>query len=309
MIKTFLITVLAITILLAAPAYSQTHPVSPVQNPLLPKAIEQVEALATAELAKENIGGITIGIVSGGKLVWTKSYGYADTERKNPTTKDHVFGIGSITKQFTALMLLQLVERGKVRLSDPVEKYVPEVNKLQKRFAGAPPITLTGARARWAIVRSTTKFLGPDLRVALVAGDELTLARMRGRQAVSTRWVSHVLQYLALALWSDPSSGRQLARASDTYAQRREALIAALAAHRVEVKAPSGLNVWIPVRHESLVVEQLAERGWAVAARERFRLQSGPGIRVTTSALAPEAAVRFAADLVSAMREGPPVLA
>jgi len=46
MIKTFLITVLALTILLAPPAYSQTNPVSPVQNPLLPKAIEQVDALA-----------------------------------------------------------------------------------------------------------------------------------------------------------------------------------------------------------------------------------------------------------------------
>jgi len=95
-----------------------------------------------AELAKDNIGGITIGIVSGGKLVWTKSYGYADTEKKIPASKDTVYQIASITKQFTALMLLQLVEQGKVRLSDPIEKYLPEVNKLQKRFPNAPPITL-----------------------------------------------------------------------------------------------------------------------------------------------------------------------
>src|SRR5262245_16326605 len=105
-------------------------------------AIEQVDALAAAEFAKDNRGGFTIGIVSGPELVWTKSYGYADMEKKTPATKDTVYRIGSITKQFTALMLLQLVEAGKIRLSDPVEKYFPEVNKVEGRFAGAPPITL-----------------------------------------------------------------------------------------------------------------------------------------------------------------------
>jgi DNA-binding transcriptional MocR family regulator len=175
--------------------------------------------------------------------------------------------------------------------------------------AGVPAVSLTDARTRWAIVRSTAKFLGPDLRVAVVAGDELTLARVRRRQAVGTRWVSHLLQRLVLALWSDPAAGRQLARAADAYTRRREALVGALAAHRIGVNAPSGFNVWIPVRHESLVVEQMAERGWAVAAGERFRIASGPAIRVTTSALEPDAARRFAEDLAAVMRAGTPVLA
>jgi CubicO group peptidase (beta-lactamase class C family) len=108
----------------------------------LRSAIEQVDAMAAAEFAKDNRGSATIGIVSGAELVWTKSYGYADIEKKTPATKDTVYRIGSITKQFTALMLLQLVESGKVRHSDPVEKYFPEVNKVTGRFAGSPPITL-----------------------------------------------------------------------------------------------------------------------------------------------------------------------
>jgi len=110
--------------------------------PDLRSAIEQVDALAAAEFAKDNRGSVTIGVVSGPELAWTKSYGYADMENKTPATKDTVYRIGSITKQFTGLMLLQLVEAGKARLSDPVEKYFPEVNKVQGRFAGAPPITL-----------------------------------------------------------------------------------------------------------------------------------------------------------------------
>ncbi len=154
----------------------------------------------------------------------------------------------------------------------------------------------------WAVVRSTSKFLGPDLRVALLAGDDLTVSRVRARQALGTRWVSHILQQLTLALWSDPASGRQLARASEIYSQRRAAALAALREHGIDARAASGFNIWIAVRDEVNVVQALAARGWAVAAGERFRIRSGPGIRVTISTLQPAEAVRFAADLASALR-------
>ena len=111
-------------------------------SPRLRSSIEQVDKMTAAEYAKDNIGGVTIGVVVGSNLVWTKSYGYADMERKIPASKDTVYRIASVTKQFTGLMLLQLVERGRVHLSDPVEKYFPEVNKIQNRFLNAPPITL-----------------------------------------------------------------------------------------------------------------------------------------------------------------------
>lgn len=108
----------------------------------LRSSIEQIDNATAAEYTKDNIGSVTVGIVIGPNLVWTKSYGYADMERKIPATKETVYRIASVTKQFTGLMLLQLVERGRVHLSDPVEKYLPEVNKIQGRFPGAPPITL-----------------------------------------------------------------------------------------------------------------------------------------------------------------------
>jgi DNA-binding transcriptional MocR family regulator len=169
--------------------------------------------------------------------------------------------------------------------------------------SGAPTVTLTETPPeRWVSVKSTSKFLGPDLRVAVVAGDALTIARVERRQALGVRWVSHLLQRLTLALWSDPSSGRRLARAADLYSQRRNALVDALASHGIKARGRSGLNVWIPVREETTSVQALAERGWGVAAGERFRLRSAPAIRVTTSALAPDDARRFAADFVSALR-------
>jgi DNA-binding transcriptional MocR family regulator len=169
--------------------------------------------------------------------------------------------------------------------------------------SGTPMMTLTDPPPEhWVSVKSTSKFLGPDLRVALVAGDAMTIARIERRQALGMRWVSHLLQRLTLTLWSDPSSGRRFARAAEVYTQRRQALVDALAAHKVTAFGGSGLNVWIPVREETATVQALAERGWGVAAGERFRLRSVPAIRVTTSALVPDEAQRFGADFAAALR-------
>jgi CubicO group peptidase (beta-lactamase class C family) len=111
-------------------------------DPALRALIERLDAQASKEFAKDNFASVTLGVVSGSGLVWSKSYGWADIEKKAPAAKDTLYRIGSVTKEFTALMLLQLVQEGKVHLSDPVEKYFPEINKIQGRFPGAPPITL-----------------------------------------------------------------------------------------------------------------------------------------------------------------------
>jgi DNA-binding transcriptional MocR family regulator len=152
-------------------------------------------------------------------------------------------------------------------------------------IAGAPRLTLTKGRSNWAAARSLAKSLGPDLRLAAIAGDPQTIARLRGRQAVGPGWVSHLLQRTAAELLADKDVARQLERAAATYAERREAFRAALAAHGIDVEAPSGLNVWIPVPDETAAVQALQSQGWAVAPGAPFRLQADPAIRVTVSSL------------------------
>jgi CubicO group peptidase (beta-lactamase class C family) len=102
----------------------------------------EIDSLVAAELAKRPVGSVTVGVVSGKSLVWSKSFGEADMEKKTPADADTVYRIGSISKMFAALMLEQLVEANKVHLSDPVEKYFPELKLVQDRFANAPAITL-----------------------------------------------------------------------------------------------------------------------------------------------------------------------
>ncbi len=153
--------------------------------------------------------------------------------------------------------------------------------------AGTPAFTLSERkRARWVVVRSVSKSLGPDLRLAVLTGDATTIARIEGRQLIGTGWVSHVLQRLVAALWSDPATTRRVQRAADTYAARRQGLLAALARRGVPAHGRSGLNVWIPVGEEITVVRTLLEAGWAVNGGERYRLASGPAIRVSITTLA-----------------------
>jgi DNA-binding transcriptional MocR family regulator len=165
--------------------------------------------------------------------------------------------------------------------------------------AGAPYRTLTGERGRWAVVRSMAKALGPDLRVAVLAGDHKTVARVEGRQRLGPGWVSTILQRLAADLLTDPAVGDLLDRAAATYARRRDALIGALGAVGLDASGRSGLNVWVPVPEEGAVVAGMQRAGWAVRAGEPFRLSAGPAIRITTASLDPMIAGRVASDLAA----------
>ncbi len=152
-------------------------------------------------------------------------------------------------------------------------------------LAGAPLETLTSSRSRWAQVRSVSKVLGPDLRVAFLAGDEMTLTRVETRQRLGAGWVSQILQRICLALLCDPDTERLLERAAKTYRARREAMLSALQRHGLQGFGRSGMNVWVPVADELTVVRRLFDAGFAVSAGERFRIASPPGIRITISTL------------------------
>jgi D-alanyl-D-alanine carboxypeptidase len=108
----------------------------------LDEALRTIETTVGADFAKDGIGGLSIGVVSRNRLIWSKHFGYAEAETRRVANNDTDYRIGSITKQFTAVALLQLVEQKKMNLSDPLEKYVPEIRQVQGLPAGSPPITL-----------------------------------------------------------------------------------------------------------------------------------------------------------------------
>ena len=121
--------------LLATSAVCQTPPARTV------KGLEAAESLVSAEFAKDSVGSITVGVIAGSQLAWTRSVGFADMKTRRLANRSTVYRIGSITKPFTAVMLMQLVAAGRVRLSDPVERYLPEVKRIASKPQGASPIT------------------------------------------------------------------------------------------------------------------------------------------------------------------------
>ncbi len=99
------------------------------------------EEFASRYIAAYGVPGIAVGVANRGEMVYWKGFGWRDRERQLPVTPDTLFGIGSITKSFTAVAVMQLIEQGKLRTSDPVRKYLPEL-RIGRDTAIAESITI-----------------------------------------------------------------------------------------------------------------------------------------------------------------------
>jgi len=87
------------------------------------------------EFNQDRTGALTVGLVDDGRLEWTKGYGFINRRSSVPASADTVYGIAWVTKIFTGIMLLQLVERGKVHLTDRVKAYLPKVNLIPTKYS------------------------------------------------------------------------------------------------------------------------------------------------------------------------------
>jgi DNA-binding transcriptional MocR family regulator len=154
-------------------------------------------------------------------------------------------------------------------------------------------------------VRSVSKPYGPDLRLAVVAGDEVTVARIEGRMRVGAGWVSTLLQRLVVDLWSDPSTPGLIRDAAAGYASRREALLAALRSRGLAAHGRTGINVWVPVADETAALARLRDEGYAVAPGSLYRIAAPPGLRITISPLDPSQLEPLADAVLRAVRPGP----
>lgn len=159
----------------------------------------------------------------------------------------------------------------------------------------------------WAVVRSVAKSLGPDLRVSALAGDSTTVARVRGRQALGTGWVSQILQHIVASMLERSDHSQVVGHAAATYAARRQAFCDRLAAAGLETESSSGLNVWIPVDDEASVLAAMERRGYAIRSGASFRFGSPPGVRVTIAGHDEDVLEAAAEALVDVMAPRAPV--
>ncbi|MEZ4731025.1 MAG: serine hydrolase domain-containing protein [Caldilineaceae bacterium] len=96
----------------------------------LDPVLERIDQLLHDLSLQEELPSISAGIVFQQTVLWSQSYGYANLAEKRVADLQTIYGIGSITKVFTAIMLLQLRDAGQLQLDDPVARYLPELLRL-----------------------------------------------------------------------------------------------------------------------------------------------------------------------------------
>ncbi len=99
------------------------------------------EAWIRSQIAYRQLPGVAIGVVSNQQLIWSKGFGLADIDKKTPVTPATKFRMASHSKLFTSTAIMQLRDQGKVRLDDPVVKYLPWF-KPKPANPDDPPITV-----------------------------------------------------------------------------------------------------------------------------------------------------------------------
>lgn len=90
---------------------------------------QAVDALFHSLIADDEPGGVVM-VIQAGQVQHQAAYGLADIEDATPLTTQHVFHLGSVGKQFTAMAIMQLAEQGMLAYDDPVGKYIPELAAL-----------------------------------------------------------------------------------------------------------------------------------------------------------------------------------
>lgn len=174
-------------------------------------------------------------------------------------------------------------------------------------LSSQPYFSLIGPEhRRWALVRSVSKFLGPDMCLAVTASDVETAERLAMRLSPGTTWVSHLLQRLVLELLGDGRVRDAVGRARSHYADRNRAFASQLTDAGLPADAGDGLNLWVrlpcPARE---VTAHLMRRGWLARSGEEFVLVDSAAahhLRLTVHDLPDEDMRRLAADLVASVR-------
>jgi len=84
-----------------------------------------LDSFIQEKLKRTGLPGISLALINQGEVIYAKGYGFRDLEARLPATPNTVYGIASVSKPFTAVAILQLVEEGKLSLEDPIEKFLP----------------------------------------------------------------------------------------------------------------------------------------------------------------------------------------
>jgi CubicO group peptidase (beta-lactamase class C family) len=144
MIRTRLAVLVSALLTLALAQAAPPGPVRPAAAPgqAAQQALAAFDRFFDSRLAEQGIVGAGFLLAHDHRTVHQKAFGFADLAARRPVDADTVFHWASITKTFTAIAIMQLRDRGRLSLDDPIVKYVPELRQVYNPFGPIDTITL-----------------------------------------------------------------------------------------------------------------------------------------------------------------------
>ena len=133
--------ILALLILPASPALAQSGRFD------LQKTKTVLTGLVEKTLRDNGIPSMSIALVRGDSIVWTAAFGYANMRTKTPATTETIYSTGSSFKSVTATAVMQLAEQGKLKLDEPINKYLGEA---KVKDSSSTPVTFTHILSHWS---------------------------------------------------------------------------------------------------------------------------------------------------------------
>ncbi len=130
--------------------------------PLLEKQLDGFYSYYESSLAKYKIAGSSFAFIRDNKVVGRKMVGMAHVGENRKVDDDTIFHWASITKTLTGIAILQLRDRGEIKLSDPITKYLPELRKVHNEFGSMDEITIAQLMSHSAGFRAGTWPWGGD---------------------------------------------------------------------------------------------------------------------------------------------------
>ena len=137
------LTSIAIVALMGLPLVAGTIPVGkPEEVGLSSERLKRIGEAVQRHIDAGNVAGAVTLVARRGRIAHFEARGMMDLESKKPMPKDGLFRLASMSKPITGVAIMMLVEEGKVRLNDPVSRFIPEFKGLDKVAVakpGAPP--------------------------------------------------------------------------------------------------------------------------------------------------------------------------
>ncbi len=169
---------------------------------------QDYEAYAAKLIGKGKVPGAIVALAVSGEPVYAKGFGHRDVEKTTAPDVETIFGIGSITKSFTAVAIMQLQEQGKLSVSDPVLKYIPEfrfgksgaekgmtIHHFLTHSAGLPPLPSLNRTLVRSMLKDLERNEGPQAAGRAKKAEQKQLEKLKSLTPIDS--YEQLLEYIA----------------------------------------------------------------------------------------------------------------